>query len=212
MSSRPSFSSDPQGYYALNLLTQAAMHTRHAATNGREGHPNAMITNHRNGHALETTSQTMMDEYNASMLSSRDLDALAFNNAPQTAQQQYLNETYNIESELAMAHANNLGILNAESYDDGRATSRNTRRSRKAIPELPFGISEHPHIKLDHPLDSGEHESAPKRKKAKIESTSQDGEEEPKGKSRGRPRVSPKDETAADVSLSISPSWSIMFA
>ena len=188
-------SSDPQGHYGLNMLTQAAMHTRHAAINGQEGNPNAMITNHRNG-------QTVMDEYNSSMLSPRDLDALAFNSAPQSAQQHYLNATYSIESDVAMAHANNLGILNAESYDDGRGTSRNSRRANKSKLDLPFGISEHPHINLDPPMDAGEHESAPKRKKAKTESTSPDGEDGPKGKSRGRPRVTPKDETAADVSLS----------
>jgi hypothetical protein len=212
---------DPQGHYALNILTQAAMHTSHAAarasglqSSGREeNHPNAMITNPQAngaGHPLDAAGQTtaMMDSYNASLLSSRDLDALAFNSAPHAAtQHSYLSDApyTSISSELAMAHAGNLGILDAESYDDGRGLTRNQRRQNKSNkPELPFGIAEHPHITLDQPLDSGEHEAGPRRKKAKTENGNgnQDGEEGSKGKTRGRPRVSPKDETAADVSLS----------
>jgi hypothetical protein len=203
MSGRTSLSSDPQEHYALNILTQAAMHTRHSATSGggfpsgRERHHDSLITNQRNG--LEgSTSQSIIDEYNASILSSRDLDALGFNAAPQTY------DTYGtLESQLAMAHTDNLRILNAESYDDGRGATRDNRRtSRSKQPVLPFGIADHPRIRLDPPIDDEEHESAPRRKKAKIENGSQDGEEGSKGKTRGRPRVNPKDETAADVSTS----------
>jgi hypothetical protein len=209
MSGRTSLSSDPQEHYALNILTQAAMRTHQTAnsasrfSSGREGHPNIMISNQRHGNALESTSQSLIDEYNAAMLSSRDLDALAFNSAPQSStQDSYLNGTYGvIESELAMAQSNNLRILNAESYDDGRKAA-GARRTNKSKPELPFGIAEHPRIRLDPPLNAEEHELGPKRKKAKTENGSQDGEDGPKGKTRGRPRVSPKDETAADVSVS----------
>lgn len=207
MSGRASLTSDPQEHYALNILTQAAMHTRHNASSGggfpssREGqHPNSLITNQRNGHPLESTRQSVIDEYNASMLSSRDLDVLAFNTAPQTStQHSYLSETYSaLESQLGMAHANNLRILNAESYDDGRGSAGDNRRITRSKPELPFGIADHPRIRLDPLMDVEEHEAAPRCKKAKIENGSQDGEDGPKGKTRGRPRVNPKDETAAD--------------
>jgi hypothetical protein len=183
-----------------------------------------MITNPQAngaGHPFDAAGQTtaIMDSYDASLLSSRDLDALAFNSAPHAAtQHSYLNDSYtSISSELAMAPAGNLGILDAESYDDGRGLTRNQRRQNKSNkPELPFGIAEHPHITLDPPLDSGEHESGPRRKKAKTGNGNgngiQEGEEGSKGKSRGRPRVSPKDETAADVSLSLLRSIMDLFA
>lgn len=211
MAGRTSLSSDPQEHYALNILTQAAMHTGHSATGGsryprREGHHNGLITNQQNGHHLGTASQSVMNEYNASVLSSRELDQLAFNSAAQNSTQHtFLNETYGaFESQLTMAHANSLRILNAESYDDGRGSAGNERPNNTKH-ELPFGISDHPRISLDPPLRAAteDHDSAPRRKKAKIENGSQDGEEGTKGKTRGRPRVSPKDETAADVSVPI---------
>jgi hypothetical protein len=193
MSGRASLSSNLQEHYALNILTQAAMHTRHSAND-------SLITNQRSGHSLENnTSQNVIDEYNVSMLSPRDLDSLGFNTAPQTY------DTYGtLECELAMAHADNLRILNAESYDDGQGVTRDRRVVRSKQPVLPFGIADHPRIRLDPPIDDEEHESAPRRKKAKIDNGSQDGEESLKGKTRGRPRVNPKDETAADVSASSS--------
>lgn len=172
-----------------------------------------MITNPRSngaGPPLDAARQTtsVMDSYNASLLSSRDLDDLAFNSAPHAAtQHSYLNDASytSILPELDMATAGNLGILDAESYDDGRGLTRNQRRQNKSNkPELPFGIAEHPQVTLDPPMESGEQESGPRRKKAKTENGNgnHDGEDGSKSKSRGRPRVSPKDETAADVSLS----------
>lgn len=190
----------------MNILTQAAMHTRHAANGSgfarREGNSNTMITNHNHSH--QNGHHSVMDEYNASMLSSRDLDQLAFNSPPQDpSEHAYLNETYGvIDGQLTMSHANNLRILNAESYDDSGRTP-GSERSKNSKHILPFGISDHPRVTLDPPLHAApeDHDSGPRRKKARIETKSQDGEEGTKGKSRGRPRVSPKDETAADVSV-----------
>lgn len=201
MSGRANLSPENQGHYALNILTQAAMHTRTAPTN-EPGFPSSrggssLITNPSHDRNL-AAGQAIMDEYNASVLSTRDLDTLAFG----TAQHMYLNGTYNsVTPRSDMANSNDLGILNAESYDDGRGTARRERRTRSSMQMLPFGIAEHGDGDMEPSPDAEEHESAPKRKKAKIDHGSQNGEEAPKGKSRGRPRVSPKDETAADVSL-----------
>lgn len=204
MSRRANLSSEPQEHYALNILTGAPKHTCHTAASGsrfpsQEGN--------RSG-PLETNGQSVVDDYDASMLSSQDLDALAFNSAPQNSTQYaYLNETFDSpESQLAMApHANNLRILNTESYD-GRGRS-GAHRSMNDMTVLPFGISKHSQIGLDHPLhSSGDQDCGTRGKNVRLENSSQNGEEGSKGKTRGktrgRPRVNYTDETPADVSTS----------
>lgn len=200
MSGRASPSPGPQENYTLNILRGAAMHTRYAAANGSR----SLIPEVNSGHPLETSSQGRVDECNTSTLSSRDLDALVFNSAPQnSAHHAPLNETFGTRtSQLAMADVNNLGILNAESHDDGGGTSRARRRKTKKI-TLPFGVSEHTRISLDPPLQIFQDQySGPRRKKVGLGNGCHDGEDGPKRKPRGRPRVNPKDEAAADVSIS----------
>jgi hypothetical protein len=211
MSSATSSSSGPQDNYALDILTQAAMHTRQATSNGSTfgSDPSVssttLITNQHDTHSTEAENHRSIDGYNLSMLSSRDLDALAFNSPPRMGRQQhpYLTQAFEgLGSQLAMANSNGLGILNAESYDDGRGATAE-RRKTKSKHVLPFGMTDHPHIRLDRKLslDDDQHDSSPRRKKPRIEKPSPEDEEEVKGKNRGRPRVNPKDETAADVSV-----------
>ncbi len=63
---------------------------------------------------------------------------------------------------------------------------------------MPLGVTE-----VRGGTDSDEFDKVPKgRRKRKIESVNGDDDEEARKKARGRPRVDPKDETAADVSFS----------
>jgi hypothetical protein len=104
-----------------------------------------------------------------------------------------------------MDHTNDLRILNAETYDDGRGTLGEERRKKQQLEsEWPFGVTDNTRMRSNPklPMDTDGHDSGPRRKKARPESQSQDDEEGVEGKARGRPRVNPKDETAADVSVS----------
>lgn len=80
-----------------------------------------------------------------------------------------------------------LAILSAESYSDGRV-----RQLRSAIVKTK---------KSRTALAIEDAEGAPARKRRKTASPDAAGEEEEKKRSRGRPRLEPKDETAQDVSL-----------
>lgn len=183
--------SDPPNHYALDILTQAAMQTN-------------VISNSRSISSIDTRNQPVADSYSSSMLSPHDMDTLAFGSSPQNeGQHSYLNQAYpEMGAQLSMSHADNsLKILNAESYDDGYSISRDIRRSAKSKGQLPFGVSEHVGEDLAVMAGAEDHDSGPKRKKRKVENHSAD-EEETKVKARGRPRVTPNDETAADVSLS----------
>ena len=81
-----------------------------------------------------------------------------------------------------------LAILSAESYDDGRKHRRSTGKTR--IKSTVAGVVTQ---------DSGD---GPSRKRRKTSSPDAAGEEEEgeKKRTRGRPRLEPKDETAQDVS------------
>jgi hypothetical protein len=184
-----SASSDPPDHYALDILTQAAMQT---TVNSSSRNP-----------SIGTRNQPVADSYNPSMLSSHDMDALGFGSSPQTGgQHSYLSQTYpEIGAQLSMSHADDsLKILNAESYDDGYGMSRDIRWSTKSKSPLPFGVSEQVAVDLARVAGAEDHDSGPKRKKRRVENHSAEDEEETKVKVRGRPRVTPKDETAADVS------------
>lgn len=77
-----------------------------------------------------------------------------------------------------------LAILSAESYDDGRRhlASRKTEKTVAEVVVAPDTLN------------------GPARKRRKASSPDVAGEEEEKKRSRGRPRLEPKDETAQDVS------------
>ncbi|KAF8867344.1 hypothetical protein BDZ45DRAFT_577234 [Acephala macrosclerotiorum] len=96
-----------------------------------------------------------------------------------------------------------LGILNAESYDDGRLsiTTQGARMRNQQDQVLPFGIADTPELRLDLDMrmNSDDYEKGTKRrKKHKIDTQNADEDEEARKKARGRPRVDTKDETAAD--------------
>jgi len=117
-------------------------------------------------------------------------------------------------------YANDLGILNAESYDDGRhamnAEAVREMRVKQHI-ELPFGIEDHPVVRMDpeartesDELEKGKKKSKKSKKHKMDESQNAEEEEEARKKARGRPRVDTKDETATDVSLTFPLSQSII--
>jgi len=80
-----------------------------------------------------------------------------------------------------------LAILSAESYDDGRKHRRSTGKTRVTVADVVTQGSE----------------DGSSRKRRKTSSPDAVGEEEEKKRSRGRPRLEPKDETAQDVSCPV---------
>ncbi|KAH7380927.1 hypothetical protein BKA64DRAFT_647765 [Cadophora sp. MPI-SDFR-AT-0126] len=96
----------------------------------------------------------------------------------------------------------NLGILNAESYDDGRlAMSLGEKRQNGRTDQvIPFGVTEASGESHDEEGEkSGKRTSRRKRTATEQASSKEiDDEEEARKKARGRPRVDTKDETAAD--------------
>jgi len=139
------------------------------------------------------------------------METLAFNPAHQR-QDPYMSSTYQgIGSQISTNHTNNLGILNAESYDDGRMSmsaqeARELRLKHQAETNMPFGVTEALGSRMDLEMrtDSDEFEKGTRsRRKHKIETQNAEDEEEARKKARGRPRVDTKDETAADVSCPV---------
>lgn len=221
----PSYSF-PQDDYALTILTQAAMHTQSsydkptsissATADGRES--TTTITNHRdhnqNNHqrgsnVTQSRLPDILGDYNPAVLSSRSMEVLTFNPAQSARQHAYMNPGFHgIGSQISTDYANNLGILNAESYDDGRAAIRaheagEMRMKNQVEAPMPFGITGGPRIRMDIDLRTDSEEPGNgnrRRKKPRIEVQSAEDEEEAGKKARGRPRVDTKDETAADVS------------
>jgi hypothetical protein len=132
------------------------------------------------------------------------METLTFNPAQAGRHHSYMGHTYQgIGSQISQNYAQSLGILNAESYDDGQAQQRSREmRSKQTAPPDPllqFGMIER---QDEVRTDSDELEKGSRRwKKHKIEHQNQDEEEEARKKARGRPRVDTKDETAADVSF-----------
>ena len=140
--------------------------------------------------------------YTSALPSSRSMETLTFNPAQAGRQNSYMGSSYQgIGSQISQNYAQSLGILNAESYDDGRAQqrSREMRLKQTTAPDalMQFGMMETPEVRTDSDeLDKGSR----RRKKHKIDNLIEDDDEEARKKARGRPRVDTKDETAADVS------------
>jgi hypothetical protein len=139
------------------------------------------------------------------------METLAFNPGQNGRQHPYMGSGYQgIGSQISQNYAQSLGILNAESYDDGRAQqrSREMRLKQTTAPDplMQFGITEAPlRIDLEMRTDSDDlDKGSRRRKKHKIDSQNEDDDEEARKKARGRPRVDTKDETAADVSSILS--------
>jgi len=212
----PSFLQDD---YALNMLTHAAIHTHQTegaaskdkASIGIRGPSTTSITNHQNGrpsggpHLTQPRSLNILSDYNNPLgLPARGMDALAFNPPATGSQLPYLNNAFpGIGSQISPNYGTNLGILDAESYDDGRGALRNRRVEPQLESMLPFGVTRGSRSRPRSELraDSEEQDDGTRRKKKrKVETQNKEEEEEARRKSRGRPRVDTKDETAADVS------------
>lgn len=218
----------PQDDYALAILTQAAMHTHQQDSSHSSYDPQPAssknstsrgtpITNHqddnhninrRTPNVPQSRSPDILSDYNPAVLSTRSMEALAFN--PSSAGRQlptYMQGYQGIGSQISQNYANSLGILNAESYDDARGALRAREASEMRLkhnePTMPFGITSGPKITLDPELRTESEEidgGSRRRKKPRIEVQSGDDDDEARKKARGRPRVDTKDETAADVS------------
>jgi hypothetical protein len=220
----------PQDDYALTILTQAAdaMHTHTSEAPNNSGYQRpastsadlrasstAPITNHHgqniNQRASNVTQSRVPDilgDYNPAVLSTRSMETLAFNPAQTARQNSYMNPAFHgIGSQISANYASSLGILNAESYDDGRGAMRAQQASEMRMKQqertMPFGITGGPRVRMDADLRANGEEAdsgSRRRKKPKTDAHSADDEEEARKKARGRPRVDTKDETAADVS------------
>jgi len=217
----------PKDDYALTILTQAAMHThqttgsstssydrpasRNVTANDARGTPisNQNDVEHRNNLRGQNVPQSrapdILSDYNSSVLSARNMDSVVFNPAPHGRQHPYMGAGYHgIGAQISQNYANSMGILNAESYDDGRSAMRardvvEMRMKAQADRTMPFGIE--PPINLDTNLRADSDEPDNGRKGKKKHRNDSDDDEEARKKARGRPRVDTKDETAADVSF-----------
>jgi len=195
----------------------------------RGGH--LLITNHHSNIPQEhnrhlnlpkPSSSDMLSEYTLAIPVTGSMEPLSYTQAPgaypsRSNGSHYHATTYHhIGAQAPQNYANNLGILNAESYDDGQHALNAQEKAEmrmKHQTELPFGITGHPSVRLDEERrsESDEQDRATKRRRRHKADDAQlvDEDEEARKKARGRPRVDTKDETAADVSsylpLSLSP-------
>lgn len=219
--------------YALALLTHAAMQTHSSETSNSHssyerpatslaraevrGPSTRPITNQSNDdlqspsqgtNGAQARSPDILNSYTAVVPSTRGMETLSFDPG-QVGQHAYMRPGYHsIGSQISTNFANNLGILNAESYDDGRLSisTQEARLRNQHYQVLPFGMTDTPELRLDLEMrtNSDDYErGVTRRKKHKIDSQNADEEEEARKKARGRPRVDTKDETAADVSFTI---------
>jgi hypothetical protein len=227
----------PQDDYALAILTHAAMQTTHTSetsspsysgsrinaqtrADGRGSSSATTISNHQNDdrsdHNLNSSASNLshsrtpdlLSEYNTAGPSSRSMETLGFNQT-HSRQNPYMSAGYHgIGAQISANYASTLGILNAESYDDGRGTIRDLERRQSRLHQMsnntiPFGImgSNEMEMDLEVRANSEEFEKGTKRKKKRgSEAQNEEDEDEARKKARGRPRVDTKDETAADVS------------
>lgn len=214
----------PQDDYALTLLTQAAMHKRRPAESlntslaysGPERHRTDTVTSSNHLRASNNNrTPDILSDYNSNVLSTRAMETLSFN-PPLSRQNQYMNGAFQgIGSQIAQNYANGLGILNAESYDDGRSGMRDQdaqefRARARNDKTMPFGIEQalpRAGLNFENQTVASEDDLKGKgRRSKKRKDESADDDEEARKKARGRPRVDTKDETAADVSfVAISP-------
>lgn len=208
----------PNDDYALSILTQAAMSRSNNTSNQHSSYPRETNTlSLQRAEASTTTSisnqssdlqnpQSQSPSLNSFVPSLRSMETLSFNPG-RMRQHPYMSTSFpDIASHIPQNLANNLGILNAESFDDAysRGRDNNMRSSHDQI--LPFGMAESQDLRMDLEMktNSDDYEKGPKkRRKHKIDTQNDDEEEEARKKARGRPRVDTKDETAADVSFTI---------
>ena len=136
------------------------------------------------------------------MHNSRTMGTMSFNSLLGQPGQQHGHGVYDgIRGQLSQ----DIGILSAETYDDGSGNSRSkdtTGTRRKFQNEMPFGMV---NGEVFGEEGSEEHDSNRRsRKKHRVDSD----DDEARKKTRGRPRVDTRDETAADVGAVITRSSS----
>lgn len=214
----------PKDDYALSILTQAAtgMNDQSSLAYGADHRKGRNVTSEASGttpssnqgHSsstsnIEARSQNrtpdILSDYNSSSLASRNMETLAFNPSLAQRRNAYMNSGYQgIGSQISQNYANSLGILNAESYDDGRGSMRERdaqemRARMRNDKTMPFGLDQPAQRIGFEALGTGsEEEVGGKGRRKKRKDDSADEEEEARKKARGRPRVDTKDETAAD--------------
>jgi hypothetical protein len=206
--------------YALNILSQAATNTQarpdphgmHQSPPARNVTQNVAELNYRGmpprrpqslvQHALDNSNPAPTPESRVSAFLGanhpfKGMDVPSFHplSSPLARQQTYLNSGY--QSPGSQLYGTSFGILNAETYDDGRGPVRKPQgrdASTRSLdgPAMPFGM-------VDVRVGEGDSDEEAGRKRKKQRHGSADEEDEAKKKARGRPRVDTKDETAADV-------------
>jgi hypothetical protein len=170
---------------------------------------NNLVNNSSASNLSHSRTPDLLSEYNTAgpgLSSSRSMETLGFNQT-HSRQNPYMTAGYHgIGAQISANYASTLGILNAESYDDGRGTIREQSRFKHQMSNntIPFGMVESNEMGIDLEVraNSEEFEKGTKRKKKRGMSDAQneEDEDEARKKARGRPRVDTKDETAADVS------------
>jgi hypothetical protein len=214
----------PGDDYALALLTQVAMNSR--PTNGNSGQrafPSALaadtaleISNqqrfdtHHGGNTKAHHSSSLSNTYDSSVLSTSNMTSM-FGTTSGSIHNPYMDSAFRgVGNQISRSYVNNLGILDAETYNNGSVDRISGRESPKKSngPEMPFGLVDaqppraDPDIELsEDTMEIPEPETGTKKKKKRRAEVVSGDDEDGKKKSRGRPRVDTKDETAADVSL-----------
>lgn len=202
----------PQGSDYLALRSQAAMGIESSTsgyhlpasdlTTSDDPTTSTTISNPPNSarHYISSSQShtpELIDSYNQYALPSdnSDMEALAFNPDQASKQRALMDSAFRgIGSEISANYVNNLGILNAESYSDMPLRTFDTG-NQASQQELPMGYVHESREDIEEP-DTRSRRS----KRPRVEAQKSDDDEESRKKSRGRPRVDTKDETAADVS------------
>ncbi|TAQ85600.1 hypothetical protein B7494_g6079 [Chlorociboria aeruginascens] len=220
MNTHNSFQLPQDNDYALTILTNAATQTHHStpdsSSSGYEHQRWTTATDRITNHPLhldqpQRHSSRMsedVDDYNPHALPLRRMDALPFNHAPYVDRRNaYMDRSYQgISGPLPPNLTQDLGILNAEHFDDRRGVLRaNEERERRLKQQqqnlmMPFGLTEDP-ARIDSMGRTGNQEidgGSRRRKKARLDTQSTEEEEDARKKARGRPRVNTQDETPAD--------------
>lgn len=220
----------PQDEYALSMLTQAADAMNNSARgNPSKMQPNSPISNHQQSYShresvtrVQSTQIPGPDgtpihgDYNPSVFEARSMETLAFNHPISSHGRQYGFHT-NQGAGIGPRgyYGDDLGILSAESYDDGtgmlraQLESEARMRMREQEPMMPFGITDAPRVMMDEEVlmevlevESGGRKKRKMKHKAPVVDADEIEEEDDdaRKKARGRPRVDTKDETPAEVS------------
>lgn len=215
----------PQDDFALALLTHAALQSTTADALGSTNDPYpsststavvpATISNQQSdhnplGHITKGPGHHLSNNIygHSSVENPNTMTTLGYTTTSVNGHNPYMDSAFRgLGSEISRGFESNLGILNAETYDSAML-QRGPDERLKSVGERPmnlFGFSGAPRMEHEASEDTQETPPPPKsaakkgRNKRVVEVISADEDEDGKKKSRGRPRVDTKDETAADV-------------